>query len=202
MPDAARKAPVIGERIVVIGNTSSGKSTLAARLAEKLGGRHVELDALYWALPNWKEPERADFQARMREAIRNQTRWASSGNYFGGGAREILWPHADTLIWLDMPLRTVLPRVITRSWRRWRDHELLWGTNYEEGWRHLKLWNPSESLIAFAVRYDRQKRRAYAAEFDDPRWAHLAKYRLRSPRAAAAFLEAAEAPAVTGTIRG
>ena len=43
MPDTTSEAPLIGERIVVIGNTNSGKSTLAAQLAELIGGKHVEL---------------------------------------------------------------------------------------------------------------------------------------------------------------
>ena len=190
MPVAASETPLIGERIVVIGNTNAGKSTLAAQLAELIGGVHVELDALFW-LPNWTEPDSSDFQAKVSDAVEGQPRWASSGNYIGRGAQQILWPRADTLIWLDMPLRTVLHRVVARSWRRWRDRELLWGTNYEEGWKHLKLWDQEESLIAFAIRNHRAKQRQYAAQLADPRWAHLRKYRLRSPRAVASFREAA-----------
>ena len=40
-------------RIVVIGNTCAGKSTLAAGLAKKLSVPFVDLDALYWE-PNWR----------------------------------------------------------------------------------------------------------------------------------------------------
>lgn len=192
MPGAASNAPLIGERIVVIGNTNAGKSTLAAQLAELIDGTHVELDAIFWRNPGWQEPEPTEFQAAVRDAIDGLPRWASSGNYFGHGARDILWPLADTLIWVDMPLRTVLPRVVRRSWQRWRDDELLWGTQRENFWDHLKLWR-SESLIHFAVRYQRPKQRQYAAEFLEPRWSHIRKYRLRSPRAVASFLEAARA---------
>ncbi len=196
MPDATPRSPLIGERVVVIGNTNAGKSTLASQLAELINGKHIELDALFWRNPNWQQPETAEFQAAMRAAVESTPRWTSSGNYFGGGAQEILWPLADTLIWLDMPLRTVLPRVVNRSWRRWRDNELLWGTQRENFWDHLKLWN-AESLIHFAIRYDRPKRRTYAAEFADPRWSHLWKYRLRSPQAVASFLDAARASRAT-----
>jgi adenylate kinase family enzyme len=38
--------------MVVIGTTSSGKSTLAKRLSERLGLDFIELDALYWR-ENW-----------------------------------------------------------------------------------------------------------------------------------------------------
>ena len=40
------------KKLVVIGTTSSGKSTLAEQLADKLGLDFIELDALNWG-PNW-----------------------------------------------------------------------------------------------------------------------------------------------------
>lgn len=183
-------ASLVGERIAVIGNTSAGKSTLAARLAAAIGGVHVELDALYW-LPDWTHSETADFQAKIQAAIEGQPRWASSGNYITRG-QPILWPQADTVVWLDMPLPTILRRVVTRSWQRHRGGELLWGTNTEDFWSHLKLWNTEESLIAFAIRYHRTKQRQFIAEFHDPRWAHLRKYRLRSPEAVERFASRVE----------
>ena len=191
MSAASNDQPLIGERIVIIGNTSSGKSTLAAQLAEVIDGKYIELDALFWRTPGWQEPEAADFQAAVRSSIETTSRWASSGNYLSHGVQDILWPLADTLIWLDTPLVTVLRRVLSRSWRRWRDDELLWGTQREDFWDHLKLWN-DQSLIHFAIRYHRPKQRRYAAEFADPRWAHLRKYRLRSPKAVDAFLDRVE----------
>lgn len=198
MPVTANKRPLIGERIVVIGNTSSGKSTIGAQLAGMIGGRHIELDALFWTNPNWQQPAAEDFQAKIQEELVGQSRWVSSGNYFSWGAQEILWPQADTLIWPDMPFPTVFRRVVTRSWRRWRNDEVLWGTQREQFAKHLKLWDPEQSLISFAIRYHRPKQRQYAAELADPRWAHLRKYRLRSPQAVDAFLGAVEREAVYG----
>ena len=47
----------IGTRIHVIGNSTSGKSTLGARLAEELDATFVELDAINWQ-PGWGRPQR------------------------------------------------------------------------------------------------------------------------------------------------
>jgi len=49
-------------RIVVIGTTSSGKSTLAENLSKKLDLDFVELDALYWQ-PNWVGTPDEEFAA-------------------------------------------------------------------------------------------------------------------------------------------
>lgn len=43
------------QRIVVVGNTGAGKSTLGEVLAKGLSLRFVELYALFWK-PNWQQP--------------------------------------------------------------------------------------------------------------------------------------------------
>ena len=55
------------KRIVVIGTTSSGKSTLAEALAKKIGGDFIELDALHWE-PNWVEAPDDIFRQRVDKA--------------------------------------------------------------------------------------------------------------------------------------
>ena len=41
-------AAVVGRRIVVVGTSASGKTTMARRLSRALHIPHVELDALHW----------------------------------------------------------------------------------------------------------------------------------------------------------
>ena len=67
------------KRVIVVGTTSSGKSTLAKDLAERLSLDFIELDALYWE-PNWQEAEDEVFRARVDTAAQSE-RWAVAGNY-------------------------------------------------------------------------------------------------------------------------
>ena len=110
----------IGTRIHVIGNSASGKSTLAARLADTLGAPLVELDAINWQ-PGWVGLNTTDpdeFERRIREATRGE-RWVVAGSYRKFSQRTF-WRRLDTVVWLDLPLRVVVWRFLRRTWTRWR----------------------------------------------------------------------------------
>ena len=177
----------------MVGPTNSGKSTLAQRLAAALDAPRVELDALYWR-PEWTPAPDEEFQAAILDATAGE-RWVVAGNYHRT-AQPITWPRAALVIWLDLPLRVILPRLIRRSWRRWRTRELLWGTNTEQFWRHLMLWDKEQSLIAWQLSTHRRNRARNEAEMRDQRWSHLRFVRLRSPREIEAFARAFEAAAL------
>lgn len=119
--------PPPGPRIVVVGTTSSGKTTAAARLARLLALPHIELDRLMWQ-PNWEKTPNELFLARVRHAL-DCPAWVVDGNY--SEARPITWGQATTLVWLDYPLPVILWRLTTRTLRRIITRELLWGYNRE-----------------------------------------------------------------------
>ena len=56
------------KRVVVIGVTSSGKSTLAELLARRFDLCYIELDALNWE-PNWQAAPLEVFRARVQKVI-------------------------------------------------------------------------------------------------------------------------------------
>ncbi|HJM75725.1 MAG TPA: hypothetical protein QGI71_07695 [Dehalococcoidia bacterium] len=109
--------PPIGRRIVVAGGTSSGKSTLAETLAERLDIPFVELDALFWQ-PNWVEIDDETFSEKMTAGTAGDA-WVVAGSYRRFSER-VTWPRAETMIWLDYSLPLPLRRGIVRAWRRWR----------------------------------------------------------------------------------
>lgn len=191
----------IGSRIVVLGVTGSGKSTLAERLSRALEVPFVELDALNWE-PNWHslaEHDPDEFLRRILEATAGEG-WVVAGSY-STHSEPTFWPRLEAVVWLDLPLPLVLYRQITRSWRRWRTQELLWGTNTENFWTHFKLWSP-DSLIHWAFRTHWSKRRRLTAYMADPRWAHIRFIRLTSPSEVEAFARAIEASQAPARIEG
>ena len=179
-PDGSSPA---GRRIVVVGGTGTGKSTLAETLAGRLNVPLIELDALFWRLPDWQEPDTDEFVQLVKQATEPE-RWVVAGNY-ESRLRRLTWDRADQVIWLDYPMRVSFWRLLRRTIRRWRDDELLWGTSRESLWDHFFT---RRSLLLWSLTSFRRVRRRYAASMTDSRWRHLDIRRMRSQRETDAWL--------------
>lgn len=171
------------KRIVVVGVTSSGKSTLAEKLAKRFDMCYIELDALYWE-PNWQAAPLEIFRARVEKAMQAE-KWIVAGNYHV--VRDLIWPKAEAIIWLDYPLMTVLWQLTRRSFKRWWTRELLWGTNREPIWTHFKLWS-KESLYNWLFQTYWRRKREYPLLFSQPAHQHLKILRLKNPKETEAWL--------------
>ncbi len=182
-----------GRRVIITGSTGSGKSRLGAELAERLGVPFVELDALFWE-PEWTPAEDELFRERVCAATRGDA-WVVTGNYFGR-TRDLTWPRAETVVYLDFPLALIWWRVVRRSWRRWRSKELLWGTNYERFWTHFT--DRERSLLVWAWTTRRTLATRWLSVTTDPSYMGTRFVRLRSPGEASAWLDAV-APRGGGT---
>jgi adenylate kinase family enzyme len=170
-------------RIVVVGTTSSGKSTLASQLAEKIGGDFIELDALHWE-PNWVEAPDEIFRKRVEIAISSQV-WVVAGNYHV--VRNVIWRCAEVVIWLDYPFHIVFWRLFTRTLRRSIFQEELWNGNRENFWMHLKLWS-DESLFHWLFKTYWRRKRDYPILFALPENAHLKIIHFKHPKETAEWL--------------
>lgn len=170
-------------RIVVVGSTAAGKSTMASQLAQRLGLRHVELDALHWEA-NWTQAATDVLRDRVAAAIAGD-RWVVDGNY--STVRDLVWPRADTLVWLDYSLPLILLRLTHRTVARVARREELWNGNRE---RFFTQFFTRDSLYLWVLQTYRERRRLFAQLITEPDNAHLTVVHLRSPRAAAAWLSA------------
>ncbi|EJM58182.1 adenylate kinase-like kinase [Pseudomonas sp. GM49] len=87
-------------RTLIIGNSGSGKSWLAQRLAEQLRVPWTDLDRIHWLSDEHSIPRpRAEALAMARIAA-EQEHWVIEGVY-GWIASELL-PRATALIWLSV----------------------------------------------------------------------------------------------------
>lgn len=98
------------QRVLVIGPCGSGKSTLARELAPRMGLPLVHMDQLGWQA-GWIETEKAELHARLADAVA-QDEWLIEGNY--GSTLAPRLERADTVIYLDFPIRLCLWRLVKR----------------------------------------------------------------------------------------
>src|SRR3954471_18576696 len=98
-------------RILILGRTGSGKTTLARELAAALDVPHVELDSLYFG-PEFTTAPLDVLRARTSEAIAGE-RWVTDGNK--RAVRDLVWPRADTVVWLDYSIGVSLWRLAKRA---------------------------------------------------------------------------------------
>ena len=163
-------------RVSVVGCSGSGKSTLARLVAGALGLPCLELDAIRHQ-PGWRELPDGEFAAQVGAFVAGDG-WVVDGNY--SVVREpLVWPAADTVVWLDLPRPQVMTRLVTRSVRRVVLRQELWNGNREQ-LRNLLAWDPERSIIRWSWTRHAVLRQRYAAAMDDAAWSHLRFVRLRS----------------------
>jgi len=182
------------ERINVVGTSCSGKTTLARSIARRLDLPCVELDALFWG-PGWN-PVPADlFRSRVTDAIAAE-RWVLDGGY--AVVRPWIWERADTVVWLDYPMRTVLARWARRTLTRLATREEFWsGTGNRERLSHIV---GRDSLLWWILSTHRRRRRTMAAGLAAR--PHLRQVRLRSPSEMARWLATVQPASRPSTTTG
>jgi adenylate kinase family enzyme len=101
------------KRVIIVGPGASGKSTLAARLAEMTGLPVIELDKLFWRPGLAATP--ADQWAAIQRQLAARESWIMDGDLGPYDVLDIRMQAADTIVFLDFsPLRCAW-RAIRRS---------------------------------------------------------------------------------------
>ncbi|HEX7316168.1 MAG TPA: AAA family ATPase [Pyrinomonadaceae bacterium] len=103
------------EKIVVFGNSGSGKSSLAKALSELHGAAHLDLDVIAW------EPERpgvrADFDESTRALLRfieGADAWVIEGCY--SGLLAVAAAHCTEMIFLNPGVEACVENCKARPW--------------------------------------------------------------------------------------
>lgn len=161
--------------------SGSGKSTVGRRIAERIGAPYVELDALHHG-PNWTEASADELQARVRPLVA-EDRWVIDGSY-RRKLGDLVVERADTVVWLDLPIRIWLRRLARRTFTRMLTREELWNGNRE---RLSFLFTERPNIFGWAWQRHFQHRREL------PEWIashpQTTLVRLRTPREVRRWLE-------------
>ena len=115
------------QRILLVGSSNSGKSTLSQVLSKCLALPVYEIDDFAWQ-PQWRMHNLDIIRGRVADIV-SQDAWILVGNY--GSTQDISWPEADVVIWLDLPRHVLMKRVILRCLHRVVTQTPVCNGNYE-----------------------------------------------------------------------
>ena len=173
------------KKIVVVGSTGSGKTTLAKALSKKLNIPHVELDSLSW-LPGWQQRPTYELM-EIVEKITDGSEWVICGNY--PKLRVFTIYQADCLVWLDYPFIICFWQTLKRSFRQIVKRE-----KYSNGDQEtfVRLCTPKSSILLWLIKNFKQRNKIYAQMMQDPFYKDKTFVRLKSHKQAKQWLEKIE----------
>jgi adenylate kinase family enzyme len=169
---------------MIAGVSGAGKTTMAKRIESRLGLPRHELDALYHG-PGWTK--RPEFEAEVGAFTAGRC-WVTEEQYHAL-LGDLIWGRADTVVWLDLPRRTVMWRVVRRSFIYASTRRELWNGNREA----FRDWLDPEHPIRGAWSQHGGKQQKVAGRIAAHQ--HLDVVRLTSARAARRWV--ASLPAVS-----
>jgi adenylate kinase family enzyme len=150
-------------RILLHGCTGSGKSTAAARIAERLGLPLILADDIGW-LPGWVSRSEDEQRAMVAAATAGEA-WVLDSTY--SRWRDAVTGNPDVILGLDYPRWLSLQRLLRRTARRVVTREAVCNGNVET----LRTALGRDSIIRWHFRSWKRKRvtmRAWAADPSAP----------------------------------
>ncbi|MFK0165447.1 AAA family ATPase [Rhizobium sp. NPDC090279] len=128
------------DRILVMGCSGTGKSTLAQAIASLRDLTCVSMDRDIFWLPGWKSRPRPEVIALIEQAVA-EPRWIMDGN--SPGTLPLRLPRTDIVIWRRPPRHVALRGVASR-WLRYRGRsrpEMARGCPERLDWKFLHyIW--------------------------------------------------------------
>jgi adenylate kinase family enzyme len=180
---APRTAGIAGtlSSVLVIGSSGAGKTRFARALAGRLDCRHVELDELFWG-PDWTPKPEAEFRRLVAAAVTAE-RWVADGNY--SAVRDLLWPRAERVIWLNYGFARVAWRSLSRTLARCVTRQQLWHGNRESARR---AFASRQSILLWVATTFRRRRAQFMQIRAAGVFAQLEWLEFRHPGAAQRWL--------------
>ena len=101
-------------RVVVLGPSGTGKTTVGIALAKKLGLKALHLDSVYWK-KDWENLDKDEFNEYMEEFFKKNHKWVIDGNYTNNRHFQYRLDLADTIIFLDFGTQVALKGIHSRA---------------------------------------------------------------------------------------
>jgi adenylate kinase family enzyme len=103
------------KKVVIFGNSASGKSTLAKRLCSTEGLAHFDLDTVAWA-PSSPPVRKAleDSWSEIEKFLASNAEWVIEGCY--SDLIDLVLSDASEVIFMDLPIEVCISNAKKRPW--------------------------------------------------------------------------------------
>lgn len=100
-------------RIIIIGNSGSGKSWLGKILSQRTNITLFHMDEIRWDHSGYEIRRSASDINKALDAIKNKDQWILEGVF--GKMAEVCLPFSTLLIWLDLPWEECKQNLLSRG---------------------------------------------------------------------------------------
>lgn len=102
------------KRIMILGSSGTGKTTLCRRLGEKLHLNTLHLDSVYWK-KDWENITKPEFDRYMKDFLTKHDNWVIDGNYTNNKHFTYRLDLSDVIIFLDFGQQVSLQGIHERA---------------------------------------------------------------------------------------
>lgn len=135
-------------KMIMVGNSGSGKTWLAKKLAKFDGCTVIHLDHIFWKSGGFDKPRSSEVVTKMIDESKNGDSWIAEGVF--GELAERFMDSAQYFVWLDIDWQTCRDRLLKRGSESKRH---MGRKESEEGLRQLVEWA--------SLYYERKNARSY-----------------------------------------
>ncbi len=101
-------------KILVLGGSGTGKTTVCRELGDKLNITTLHLDSVYWK-KNWANISKVEFNQYMKKFLTKHKSWVIDGNYSNNLHFKYRLDSADIIIFLDFGTQLSLQGIHKRA---------------------------------------------------------------------------------------
>jgi adenylate kinase family enzyme len=143
-------------RVMVVGCSGGGKSTLSAKLANRFGLEYQSIDRDVRFLPQWRQRDKQQ-QRMIIEQLVARDRWVMDGS--GPSTFAMRLPRTDLVIWIRMPRLLCLYGVAGRVFRHYGSVRPLMAAGCPEPL-------PDRDFLAYIWNFEKESAPIFIRNFD------------------------------------
>ncbi|HBF31284.1 AAA family ATPase [Rhizobium sp.] len=143
-------------RVLVVGCSGGGKSTLSMKLCQRFGLQFISMDRDIFWLPGWKARTREEQRALITEKI-IEDRWLMDGS--NSSSFDLRLPRTDIVLWVRMPRWLCLLGVYRRLIKNYGKSRMEMASGCVEKW-------PDKEFLSFIWNFEHKHVPIFIRNFD------------------------------------